>query len=117
FDYDTHYERVLNDMRAGEGTYDVVLLADTQLPMYAGGGFLVNLEELGYQLDEDDFAQASINQGMWPDPTGPRIPSDDPNEEPMLYAVPQVGNVQLFTWRKDILGETPPKTWNEAIEM
>src|SRR5699024_9823108 len=119
FDYNTHYERVLNDMKNGQGTYDVIFMNNIWVPMFAGGGFLADLEELGYPMDylNNNFAKPSIDLGYWPEKDGQRLPTDDPSEDSKFYGLPQHGNVQLFTWRKDILGDAPPKTWDEAMEM
>ncbi|SDI39658.1 extracellular solute-binding protein [Alteribacillus bidgolensis] len=117
FDYNTLYERIYNDLRTGTGTYDVIFADDPWMPMFAGGGFLTPLDELGYELDED-FAKMSREVSMWPAPSGPRLPDSDPDEEPRAYGIPQVGNVQLFFYRNDILNEAP-ETWSDleaAIE-
>ncbi|WP_158738025.1 extracellular solute-binding protein [Alteribacillus sp. YIM 98480] len=111
FDYNTLYERIYNDMRTETGTYDVIFADDPWMPMLAGGGFLTPLDELGYELDED-FAKMSREVSMWPAPSGPRLPNSDPNEEPRAYGIPQVGNVQMFFYRKDILDKAP-ETWSE----
>ena len=119
FDYNTHYERVLNDMKNGQGTYDVIFMNNIWVPMFAGGGYLTDLEELGYPMNylNDNFAKPSINLGYWPEKDGQRLPTDDSDEESKLYGIPQQGSVQLLTWRKDILGDEPPGTWDEAMEM
>src|SRR5699024_2601095 len=41
FDYNTNYERVLNDMKYVQGTYDVIFMNNIWVPMFAGGGFEV----------------------------------------------------------------------------
>ncbi|WP_026699812.1 extracellular solute-binding protein [Salibacterium aidingense] len=117
FDYNTLYERIYNDLRNGGKTYDVIFADDPWMPMFAGGGFLTPLKELGYTPDED-FVKTSRQVSMWPAPEGPRLPNSDKDEESKYYAVPQVGNVQLFFYRKDILNDIP-QTWEDlekAIE-
>lgn len=117
FDYNTLYERIYNDLRNSGGTYDIIFADDPWMPMFAGGGFLTPLDELGYTPDED-FAKMSREVSMWPAPSGPRLPGEDADAESRYYGVPQVGNVQLFFYRKDILGQAP-ETWEEledAIE-
>ncbi|MBS4208878.1 extracellular solute-binding protein [Bacillus sp. FJAT-50079] len=111
FDYNTLYERIYNDLRNSGGSYDVIFADDPWMPMFAGGGFLTPLDELGYTPDED-FAKMSREVAMWPAPSGPRLPGEDADAESRYYGVPQVGNVQLFFYRKDILGEAP-ETWEE----
>ncbi|QHE51696.1 extracellular solute-binding protein [Pontibacillus sp. HMF3514] len=112
FDYNTLYERIYNDLRTESGTYDVIFADDPWMPMFAGGGFLTPLGELGYE-PSDDFAKLSRQVSMWPAPEGPRLPSGNSDEEPKFYGVPQVGNVQLYFYRKDILSEAP-ETWNDV---
>ncbi|WP_221567210.1 extracellular solute-binding protein [Alkalihalobacillus sp. TS-13] len=111
FDYNTLYERIYNDLRNKSGTYDVIFADDPWMPMFAGGGFLTPLDELDYK-PEDDFAEMSRQVSMWPAPEGPRLPEEDKDAKPRYYGVPQVGNVQLFFYRKDILNEAP-ETWED----
>jgi multiple sugar transport system substrate-binding protein len=115
FNYDTLYERIYNDLRTKSGTYDVIFADDPWMPMFAGGGFLTPLDELGYTPDED-FAKMSRQVSMWPAPSGPVLPGSDPDTEPRYYGVPQVGNVQLFFYRKDILGQAP-ETWEDVVKV
>jgi multiple sugar transport system substrate-binding protein len=116
FDYNTLYEKILNDLKAGAGTYDVIFADDPWMPMFAGGGFLEPLEKFGYQTD-DDIAKMSNQVTMWPAPSGPRLPGSDPNEQPKQYGIAQVGNVQLLFYRKDIIGEKAPETWDEVFQL
>ncbi|SEH83461.1 multiple sugar transport system substrate-binding protein [Halobacillus karajensis] len=111
FDYNTLYERIYNDLRNGGETYDVIFADDPWMPMFAGGGFLTPLDELGYEPDED-FVETSRQVTMWPAPGSPRLPGSEESEEPRYYGVPQVGNVQLFFYRKDILSDIP-ETWED----
>lgn len=111
FNYDTLYERIYNDLRSNGGVYDVVFADDPWMPMFAGGGFLTPLDELGFEV-EDDFAETSRKVSMWPAPEGPRLPGSDPNEEPRFYGVPSVGNVQMLFYRKDLMEE--PETWADV---
>lgn len=113
FNYDTLYERIYNDLRSEGGAYDVIFADDPWMPMFAGGGFLTPLDELNYTPNED-FAKMSRQLGMWPAPSGPRLPGEDPDAESRFYGVPGVGNVQLFFYRKDILGEAP-ETWDDVV--
>ncbi|MBB6448775.1 multiple sugar transport system substrate-binding protein [Geomicrobium halophilum] len=116
FDYDTLYERIFNDLQSGSGTYDVIFADDPWMPMFAGGGYLTPLDEFDYEIDED-FMESSRALTTWPPSEGPRMPDIDPEEEPRHYGIPQVGNVQLLFWRKDILGDEAPETWEDAAAM
>ncbi|SDH94920.1 carbohydrate ABC transporter substrate-binding protein, CUT1 family [Alteribacillus persepolensis] len=113
FDYNTLYERILNDLQSQAGTYDVIFADDPWMPMFAGGGYLTPLDQLGYEAD-NDFIDNMKTITHWPAPEGPRMPGFE-EEEPRQYGIPQVGNVQLLFWRKDIMGDAPPETWDEAL--
>lgn len=113
--YNTLYEKVLNDLTSGTGTYDVIFIDDPWFPMFAGGGYLTPLKELGYKPDPD-FVQTSLDVSKWPAPKGPRLPGDDKGAEPELYALPAVGNVQMFFYREDIAkkeGIGKIETWDD----
>jgi multiple sugar transport system substrate-binding protein len=108
-------EKIFTDVQAGAGSYDVIFLDDPWFPFLAGGGYLTPLSEFNYQLDSD-FVQRSLDVSMWPPPMGPRTPGTPADAKPQLYALPAVGNVQLFWYRKDIL-PTPPATLDELLKV
>ncbi len=95
--------------QAGDA-YDVVSLDDPWIPQFAGGGFLLNLEELmqaqGLALDED-FVPELAALGDFPPGTG-------------IVGIPWVGNVQVFAWRTDVLeelGASVPATWDDVLAL
>lgn len=106
-------EKIFTDVQAGAGSYDVVFIDDPWFPFLAGGDFLTPLSDFGYEADPD-FVQRSLDVSMWPPPFGPIAPGTSADAEPQLYALPAVGNVQLFWYRKDIITEEP-ETVDELI--
>ncbi len=99
-------EKVFTDVITGLGHYDVVFIDDPWLPALAGGGYLVPLEQFGYREDPD-FVSRSLDVSRWPPPYGPQPPGDSDDEVPQLYALPLVGNVQMFWYRKDLITQEP----------
>jgi multiple sugar transport system substrate-binding protein len=99
-------EKIFTDVQAGAGSYDVIFLDDPWFPFLAGGGYLTPLSEFNYQPDSD-FVQRSLDVSSWPPPMGPRTPGTPADAQPQLYALPAVGNVQLFWYRKDLVPEEP----------
>jgi multiple sugar transport system substrate-binding protein len=99
-------EKIFTDVQAGAGSYDVIFIDDPWFPFLAGGGYLTPLSQFGYEPDPD-FVQRSLDVSSWPPPFGPRTPGTSADAQPELYALPAVGNVQLFWYRTDILTEEP----------
>ena len=92
------------------GAYDVVSLDDPWIPQFAGGEFLMNLSELMQAAGEEpdpDFVPELLALGEFPAGSG-------------LRGVPWVGNVQVFTWRTDVLeelGASVPATWDDVLAL
>src|SRR5215210_6983441 len=98
FPYANLFEKELVDLSAGTGAYDLIMLDDPWFPKFSTQGFLTDLKPLyekrggraaGAGPDED-FVPASIALCRHPYQTG------------TLYALPFVGNSQLFFYRKDL---------------
>jgi len=92
------------------GAYDVVSLDDPWIPQFAGGEFLMNLQELmdtkGVKVDTD-FVPELLALGDYPKGSG-------------LRGIPWVGNVQVFAWRTDVLeemGGEVPATWDDVLTL
>lgn len=101
-------EKLTLNLTQATGAYDVVSMDDPWMPQFAGGEFLMNLQELmdsrGIAADED-FIPELLALGDFPAGSG-------------LRGIPWVGNVQVFAWRTDVLedaGLTVPKTWDEVL--
>jgi multiple sugar transport system substrate-binding protein len=117
--YTNLFEKLQTNLTSESDAYDVAFMDDPWLPAFAGGGFLVPLEDLGYEGDDSDFAQASIDIGKWPTPGSPEVPGTE-GGEPTQYALPIVGNAQMYNYREDLLkqkGMPPPKTWDDALQI
>ena len=95
-------EQIFVDVQRNTSQYDVVVIDDPWFPSLAGNGYLVPLSAFNYTADPD-FLQRSLELGQWPPPEGPRHPYLDPRRRPELYALPLVGNVQMFWYRNDII--------------
>ena len=110
FPYQSLFEKELIDLNARTGAYDLIMLDDPWFPRFAGSQFLTDLTPLlqkrGQTGPDADFVEASINVCRHPFQTG------------TLYALPYVGNSQLFFYRKDLFakhGLKEPATWNDVL--
>jgi multiple sugar transport system substrate-binding protein len=109
--YANLFEKAMLDLDSRTGAYDVIMMDDPWFPRLAAGGKLAPLEPLYQKAGADgpdaDFIAAAVSLGREPYPEG------------ALYALPYVGNSQLFFYRQDLFekhGVTPPKTWSEVRE-
>jgi multiple sugar transport system substrate-binding protein len=108
--YQQLFEKELLDLNAQTGAYDLIMLDDPWFPRFAGKQFLTDLTPLlqkrGQAGPDADFVEASVNVCRHPYQTG------------ALYALPYVGNSQLFFYRKDLFekyGLKEPQTWDEVL--
>lgn len=101
------YEKVVIDFREAVGAYDLVVLDDPWATEFMSLGWLQNLDEMGLIVDPD-FVDKALAVGRYPYPDGP------------VYALPHVGNVELFAYRKDLFEKHglphPPQTWLDVLE-
>jgi multiple sugar transport system substrate-binding protein len=99
-------EKLVLDLSAEIGAYDIVMLDDTWATEFMSRGWLQDLGTLGYEADLD-FVATALEVSRYPYPDG------------ALYALPHVGNVQLFAYRKDLFEKyglpTPPGSWLEVL--
>lgn len=111
--YANLFEKELLDLQQGTGQYDVILLDDPWFPQFAGGGYLTDLEPFfqarGLAGPDEDFLSKSIALCRYPYKTG------------KLYALPSVGNAQMFFYRGDLFAkygaQGAPKTWDDAYAI
>jgi multiple sugar transport system substrate-binding protein len=110
FPYNDLYAKELLDLNTRSGSYDLVMLDDPWFPRFAEGEMLADLgpmfERRGLKGPDPDFIPASINLCRHPYETG------------ALYALPYVGNSQLFFYRKDLFEKyslTGPGTWQDVL--
>ncbi|MCA8934401.1 MAG: extracellular solute-binding protein, partial [Rhodospirillaceae bacterium] len=105
--YANLYERAVISMREGSGAYDVVLMDDTWAPEFMGNGWLADLDALGGGADAD-FIGPTVAVSRYPYGDG------------TLYALPMVGNVELFAYRSDLFEEygldQPPADWDAVVD-
>lgn len=110
FPYANLFEKELVDLNAQTGAYDLIMLDDPWFPRFATQGVLADLkpfyEQRGQKGPDEDFVPSSIALCKHPYETG------------ALYALPYVGNSQLFFYRKDILQKynlKEPTTWTDVL--
>jgi multiple sugar transport system substrate-binding protein len=110
FPYANLFEKELIDLNARTGAYDLIMLDDPWFPKFASLNVLTDLTPLlqrrGKSEPDDDFVATSIALGREPYQTG------------ALYALPYVGNSQLFFYRKDLFQKhnlKEPVTWDDVL--
>jgi multiple sugar transport system substrate-binding protein len=108
--YANLFEKELIDLKSRTGAYDLIMLDDPWFPRFASQQLLTDLEPLlqqrGQSGPESDFVETSIALCRHPYQTG------------SLFALPYVGNSQLFFYRKDLFEKhslKPPATWDEVL--
>ncbi len=111
FPYANLFEKELVDLNARTGAYDLIMLDDPWFPKFAAQNSLTDLtplyEKRGLKGPDDDFVPTSIALGRHPYETG------------ALYALPYVGNSQLFFYRKDVFEKhnlKEPATWDDVLQ-
>lgn len=106
FDYAGLHEKLAQEVVQATGAYDVVMMDDPWLPEFASSGLLVPLDDM-----------LAAKGGLDSDFIGSAV--DVCRYKGHLYAVPYVGNVQLFVYNKplfDKYGLAEPKTWQDVLE-
>lgn len=105
FDYAGLHEKLAQEVVQATGAYDVVMMDDPWLPEFASSGLLVPLDDLLAKRGgiDPDFIGSAVNVCKY---------------KGKLYAIPYVGNVQLFVYNKQLFekyGLPEPKTWNDVL--
>lgn len=98
-------EKATIAMREKSGAYDVIMLDDPWAVEFMSKGWLKDLGALGGGVG-DDFVAPARAVSRYPVGTGP------------FYAVPFVGNVELFAYRKDLFdkhGLAKPASWTDVL--
>jgi multiple sugar transport system substrate-binding protein len=110
FPYANLFEKELIDLKSRTGAYDLIMLDDPWFPKFASLNVLTDLGPLlqkrGKDKPDDDFVASSLALCRNPYQTG------------ALYALPYVGNSQLFFYRRDLFDEyhlKEPATWDEVL--
>ena len=111
FPYANLFEKELIDLNSHTGAYDLIMLDDPWFPRFATKQFLTDLTPLlqkrGQNGPDADFIKTSVALCRNPYETG------------ALYALPYVGNSQLFFYRKDLFEKhalKEPTKWDEVLE-
>lgn len=98
--YANLFEKEQLDLSSQTGAYDVIMLDDPWFPSMAG-----ELAKLPREPDSD-FVASCLNVCRNPYQTG------------SYFALPYVGNAQLFFYRRDLFEKYklgPPKTWDDVL--
>jgi len=110
FPYANLFEKELIDLNAHSGAYDLIMLDDPWFPKFASLNVLTDLTPLlqkrGQTKPDDDFVATSLALCREPYQTG------------TLFALPYVGNSQLFFYRKDLFQKhnlKAPATWDDVL--
>ena len=110
FPYANLFEKELLDLNSHTGAYDLIMLDDPWFPRFASKQFLTDLTPLlqkkGVPGADADFVQTSVALCKHPYDVGG------------LYALPYVGNSQLFFYRKDLFEKhqlKEPATWDDVL--
>lgn len=110
FPYANLFEKELIDLQAHTGAYDLIMLDDPWFPKFASLNVLTDLGPLlqkrGQNGPDKDFVSTSVALCRDPFQTG------------TLYALPYVGNSQLFFYRKDLFSKhnlKEPATWDDVL--
>jgi multiple sugar transport system substrate-binding protein len=110
FPYANLFEKELIDLNARTGAYDLIMLDDPWFPKFASLNLLTDLTPLlqkrGKTAPDDDFVASSTSLCRNPYQTG------------ALFALPYVGNSQLFFYRKDLFQKhnlKAPASWDEVL--
>ena len=110
FPYLNLFEKEMIDLNARTGAYDLIMLDDPWFPRFSSKQLLTELTPLqqkrGQQGADSDFVPTSLAVCRHPYETG------------ALYALPYVGNSQLFFYRKDLFDKhnlKEPATWADVL--
>ena len=110
FPYANLFEKELLDLNSRTGAYDLIMLDDPWFPKFASLNVLTDLgpllQQRGKADPENDFVATSLALCRHPYQTG------------NLYALPYVGNSQLFFYRQDLFAKhqlKEPLTWDDVL--
>lgn len=98
------YESLVLSMREKTGNYDVVLMDDTWAPEFFSNHWLAPLSK---DWKTKDFIHAPFDIGRYPDAEG------------RVYAIPMVGNVEMFAWNRALFKRhhlKQPHSWSDVLE-
>jgi multiple sugar transport system substrate-binding protein len=109
YPYQSLFDKLIIALSGPSTNYDLVMLDDPWFPRFAQMGGLLELSPFlqakGLPGPEEDFVETSLALCRYPYGRG------------NLFALPYVGNTQLFFYRKDLFEKhrlAPPRTWEEV---
>lgn len=110
YPYQSLFEKLIIALSGPQTNYDLIMLDDPWFPRFAEMNGLLELTPL-YQAEgqagpDADFVETSLALCRHPYGTG------------LLYALPYVGNTQLFFYRRDLFekhGLAPPRCWDDVL--
>ncbi len=109
YPYQSLFEKLLISLSSPSSNYDLVMIDDPWFPRFAEMGGLLDLaplfREKGLPGPDEDFVGTSMALCRHPYGNGAQ------------YALPYVGNTQLFFYRRDLFekhGLPAPRTWDEV---
>lgn len=105
--YDSLKEKIVLDVHNNSGAFDLVMMDDPWMPEFGEADLLANLDEYFKDGVDEDFIKNSVDLCKVPYATG------------SIYALPLVGNVQMFFYRKDLIEKynlDAPTTWEQVID-
>lgn len=121
FPYSDLQEKVFTQTQTKSDEYDMWFADDPWMPNIRPILNAVAIDkDYGYKRDDDIFP-VCYDVFTWPPPYGP-VPKSvrAQNLEAHLYGLPIVGNVILYTVRKDVLDDNKlsvPTTWDDALNV
>lgn len=102
--YGNLYETLVISRREATQAHDVVMLDDTWATEFMSNEWLADLAAAG--ITADDFVSTTADVSRYPYPDG------------TLFALPFVGNVELFAYRTDLFeahGLEAPQSWDDVL--
>lgn len=104
--YDSLKEKIVLDVRNNSCAFDLVMMDDPWMPEFGESNILLPLGDYFKDGVDSDFIQKSLDLCKVPYGTGE------------LHALPLVGNVQMFFYRKDLFEQynLDPTTWDSVLE-
>ena len=110
FPYDDLFAKEQVDLNTQTGAYDIIMLDDPWFPRFAESNLLAELtpqyQKRNQSGPDADFVATSLAL------------CKHPYESGKLYALPYVGNSQLFFYRKDLFQKynlKDPQTWDDVL--
>lgn len=110
FPYQNLFEKELIDLQSKTGAYDLIMMDDPWFPKFASLNSMNELTPFFQKKNlagpDEDFVKTSLAL------------CHHPYENGKLFALPYVGNSQLFFYRKDIFSKynlKNPETWDDVL--